>query len=78
MSEYQSIINVALGAILMVAGWFSRILWEAVNELQKDLSTLRVEIARDYLPRNDFNRLGDDLKEMLNKIYDRLDNKADK
>ena len=78
MSEYQSIINIALGAILMVAGWFSRILWEAVNELQKDLSTLRVEIARDYLPRNDFNRLGDDLKEMLNKIYDRLDNKADK
>ena len=78
MSEYQSIINIVLGAILMVAGWFSRILWEAVNELQKDLSTLRVEIARDYLPRNDFNRLGDDLKEMLNKIYDRLDNKADK
>ena len=62
----------------MVAGWFSRILWEAVNELQKDLSTLRVEIARDYLPRNDFNRLGDDLKEMLNKIIDRLDKKADK
>jgi len=78
MTEYQSIINIVLGGILAAGGWFARTLWDAVQELKSDLSNLRVEIARDYLPRNDFNRLADELKEMLGKIFDKLDNKADK
>ena len=78
MTEYQSIINIVLGAVLATGGWFARILWEAVQDLKKDLTNLRVEMARDYLPRNDFNRLADELKEMLAKIFDKLDNKADK
>lgn len=78
MTEYQSLINIILGAILTAGGWFARILWEAVQDLKGDLTNLRVEMARDYLPRNDFNRLGDELKEMLNRIFEKLDHKADK
>ena len=78
MNEFQSIINIALGLVLTAGGWFARTLWDAVQELKADLSNLRVEIAKDYLPRNDFNRLADELKDMLGKIFDKLDNKADK
>ena len=78
MSEFQSLINIALGLVLTAGGWFARTLWDAVQELKADLSNLRVEIAKDYLPRNDFNRLADELKDMLGKIFDKLDNKADK
>lgn len=78
MTEYQSLINIVLGAVLTAGGWFARILWEAVQDLKSDLTNLRVEMARDYLPRNDFHRLADELKEMLGKIFDKLDHKADK
>lgn len=78
MNEYQSIINIVLGACLAAGGWFARTLWDAVQELKADLSNLRVEIAKDYLPRNDFHRLADELKDMLGKIFDKLDNKVDK
>jgi len=78
MTEYQSLINTILGIVLAAGGWFARTLWDAVQELKADLSNLRVEIAKDYLPRNDFNRLADELKDMLGKIFDKLDNKADK
>ncbi len=78
MNEYQSLINIVLGLVLAAGGWFARTLWDAVQELKADLSNLRVEIAKDYLPRNDFNRLADELKDMLGKIFDKLDNKADK
>ncbi len=78
MNEYQTIINIVGGAILTAGGWFARTLWDAVQELKADLSNLRVEIAKDYVPRNDFNRLGDELKDMLNKIFEKLDHKADK
>ena len=78
MSEYQYLVNLVLGAALTACGWFSRTLWDAVQELKKDLANLRVELAKDYLPRDDFNRLADEIKAMLVKITDKLDNKVDK
>ena len=78
MNEYQTIIDLGLGTVLAAGGWFAHTLWDAVQELKQDLSNLRVEVARDYIPRNDFNRLADELKEILNKISDKLDHKVDK
>jgi hypothetical protein len=78
MNEYQSVINIIAGVFIASGGWFARTLWDAVQELKADLSNLRVEIAKDYLPRNDFNRLADELKEMIGKIFDKLDNKVGK
>lgn len=78
MSEYQQIINIAIGAILAASGWFFRILWEAVTNLKDDLSKLREEIAKDYVPRNDFKEFAAEIRNMFQKISDKLDNKADK
>jgi hypothetical protein len=78
MSEYQAVINLVAGILIAAGGWFARTLWDAVQELKTDLGNLRVEIAKDYVPRNDFNRLGDELKEMLKAIFEKLDHKADK
>jgi len=78
MSEYQSIINITMGAILAAGGWFARTLWDAVQELKTDLSNLRVEIAKDYTPRNDFKEFATEIRTMFQKISDKLDNKADK
>jgi len=78
MNEYQSIINVFLGAALAVSGWFFRVLWDAVSDLKTDLSKLREEIAKDYVPRNDFKEFATEIRNMFQKISDKLDNKADK
>jgi len=78
MSEYQSIINIFLGAALAAIGWFARQLWDAVGELKTDLSALRVEIAKDYVPRNDFKEFTSEIREMFNKVIDKLDGKVDK
>lgn len=78
MNEYQSIINVFLGATLAASGWFFRVLWEAVTNLKDDLSKLREEIAKDYVPRNDFKEFASEIRGMFQKISDKLDNKADK
>lgn len=78
MSEYQSIINFVLGVVLAAGGWFARTLWDAVQELKTDLSNLRVEIAKDYVPRNDFKELATEIRQMFQVISDKLDRKADK
>lgn len=63
---------------MAVSGWFFRVLWDAVSDLKTDLSKLREEIAKDYVPRNDFKEFAAEIRNMFQKISDKLDNKADK
>lgn len=74
----QHIIDAGLGIASLVTGWFARELWAAVKELKADLAKLREDLPRTYVAREDYRSDLKDVKEMLNKIFDRLDNKVDK
>lgn len=70
----QQTINLILSACMAVAGWFARELWTAVQELKNDLSKLPMI----YVARQDYKDDMREVKEMLGKIFDRLENKVDK
>lgn len=74
----QDIINLAFGAAASVLGWFARELWAAVKDLKGDLAKLREELPKTYVTRDDFREDIRDIKDMLKRLFDRLDNKADK
>jgi hypothetical protein len=76
--DSQMIINLAAGAILAAMGWLARVLWEAVSKLREDLHELEVELPRNYVRKDEFSDNMREIKEMLGKIFDRLDNKVDK
>jgi len=70
----QQTINLILSTCMAVAGWFARELWTAVQELKNDLSKLPLV----YVARQDYKDDMREVKEMLGKIFDRLENKVDK
>ena len=70
----QQTINLILSACMAVAGWFARELWTAVQELKNDLAKLPLV----YVARQDYKDDMREVKEMLGKIFDRLENKVDK
>ena len=74
----QSIINLALGAALAVAGWFARILWEAVQSLKADIHQIEVDLPIHYVRKDDMDKRMDHIENMFKRIYDKLDGKADK
>jgi hypothetical protein len=74
----QDLINLAFGASASVLGWFAREMWSAVKELKADLAKLREELPRTYVVRDDYKDDIREIKDMLTKLFDRLDNKADK
>ena len=76
--DSQDLINLAFGAVSSVLGWFARELWSAVKELKSDLAKLREELPKTYIARDDYKDDIREIKEMLTKLFDRLDNKADK
>jgi len=75
---FDQALQVLFGAAILAIGWFARVLYSAVNSLRKDLSDLQIHIAEKYIPKEDFNRLADEIKNLLNNIVDKLDKKADK
>jgi hypothetical protein len=76
--DYQSLINSVVGIAFTVAGWFAREMWSAVKELKSDLSKLREELPKTYVTRDDYRDDLREIKELLAKIFDKLDGKADK
>jgi len=53
-------------------------MWAAVKELKADLAKLREELPKDYVARDDYRQDIREFKEMLNRLFDRLDTKVDK
>jgi hypothetical protein len=74
----QSIINFILMGISTVLGWFAREMWAAVKDLKIDLAKLREELPKLYVAKDDYRSDMHDIKEMLSKIFDKLDGKQDK
>ncbi len=76
--DTQTLVNICAGAVLAVLGWFARVLWEAVSALREDLHKLEVDLPSNYIRRDEFQDGMKEIKEMLGKIFDKLDGKADK
>ena len=76
--EYQSLLNAGLVLISSVTGWFARELWTAVKELKTDLAKLREDLPKEYISKDDYKEDIRELKKMIEKIFDKLDNKSDR
>lgn len=76
--ESQELINVAIGTVLSVLGWFARQLWDAVQTLKIDMQKLEVDLPSHYVRKDEMETRFDKIEAMLDRIFDRLENKADK
>jgi len=76
--DWQNVINISIGSLLAVGGWFARQLWDAVQKLKSDISRLELTISDNYVKKDDWKDGIKELKEMLNKIFDKLDSKQDR
>jgi hypothetical protein len=76
--DYQTIINIFVGAGLSVLGWFARRIWDALDGLKGDLSKLREELPKTYITKDDFREGVKELKSLLLAIDAKLDRKVDK
>ena len=76
--EFQDVVNVVIGTLLSVLGWFARQLWDAVQKLKEDMKNLEVDLPSHYVRKEDLDARFDKFESMLNRIYDKLENKVDK
>jgi hypothetical protein len=76
--DMQTWINIIATIAIGVGGWFGRSLWDAVDKLKNDLHQLEVDLPSNYIQRDQFFEGMKEIKEMLVRISDKIDGKADK
>ena len=72
--ETQQLFNIALGLAAFLGGWVLNNITKAIERLDLDVRAL----PTTYVSKDDYRRDIDDIKEMLGKIFDKLDAKVDK
>ena len=83
--DFQLIVNIVVGLIVGVGGWFARQLWDSVKELKNDFSYIRLHMSENYVKKSevegfraDMDKRFDRIEMLLDKLYEKLDGKVDK
>jgi hypothetical protein len=74
----QDTINLIISGAGAVIGWILRMIWESIRKLQDDMHSFQREVHTEYVNKDDYRKDIIEVKEILGKIFDKLDRKADK
>ena len=85
MTMDQTIFNIAISVSGFLGGWWLKVLWDAVKDLQiadkilvDKVNTIEILIAGSYMSKIDFDKIVAAIFAKLDKIEDKLDRKVDK
>jgi hypothetical protein len=70
----QSLFNLVVGVAAFFGGWTLNNITRMLNRIDEDIR----EIPHIYVSKDDYKSDITEIKGMLGKIFDRLENKADK
>jgi hypothetical protein len=83
--DMQHLINTGIGAAIAAFGWFARQLWDAVKELRVDIDNQKLHVSETYVKKSEvdtiraeFDKRFDKLEMMIGRLFDKIDQKADR
>lgn len=72
--DYQVLFNGAVILASFFGGWTLNTITKSLERLDADVRAM----PANYVARNDYREDTREIKDMLNKIFDKLENKVDK
>jgi hypothetical protein len=81
----QEIINTCIAAAFATIGWFVRTMYDSVTNIKQDIDDHKLHVSETYVKksevdtlRTDMDKRFDRLEQMIARLYDKIDSKADK
>jgi cell fate (sporulation/competence/biofilm development) regulator YmcA (YheA/YmcA/DUF963 family) len=72
--DYQTLFNIAVAIAGFLGGWTLNRIYQAIDRLDNDVR----QMPMSYVARDDYRTDLKDIRDMLGKIFDKLDGKVDK
>lgn len=76
--ESQHLINTLFALVMALLGWLGRELWSTVKDIKRSLSEVQRELPEKYVQKEDLKDALGEMRNLLHRIWDRLDSKVDK
>jgi len=76
--DWQTLINVAGGALLSAIGWWCRQIWDSIEKLKEDVNNIEVTLPTSYVTKNEIAVRFDRIEFLLDKLYEKLEQKQDR
>lgn len=83
--DTQTMFNIAVGLVSTMMGWWLNNVWSSLKELQaadrelaEKVGELQVVVAGQYMTRDEFNNVLGQVFKKLDRIIEKLNEKADK
>jgi hypothetical protein len=76
--DAQIIFNLAASALLIGVGWWCREIWDSVKSLRLDIKQIEINLPTHYVRKSEIESRLDKIDQTLERIFDKLDEKADK
>jgi hypothetical protein len=74
MMDYQILFNIAVAIAGFFGGWTLNRIYIAIDRLDGDVRNM----PHNYISKDDYKADIREMRDLLGKIFDKLDNKADK
>jgi hypothetical protein len=76
--DNQQLFNMVIAASGALGGWLLKVIWDAIRDLKSDVRDLSQTMHNDFVRRDDFSDAVKRIEYMCERIFDKLDGKADK
>jgi hypothetical protein len=76
--EYQAMFNFVCGILLVAIGWWCKEIWDSVKALKSDIKAIEIDLPKNYVSKKDIESRFDKIDATLERIFDKLEAKADK
>jgi hypothetical protein len=76
--ETQTFINFGFTFAGILGGWILKTVWEEIKLLQRNQREIERNVHDNYVKRDDYKADIAEIKTMLARIFDKLDQKVDK
>lgn len=78
MEITQLALNWAFALVGALGGLILKAMWDALTAMRRELALLQDSISSNYVRRDDFKMHAQRVELLLDRIYEKLDGKADK
>lgn len=79
MDEHTfGVLELILAVGVSVAGWFTKMVWDKIGKIERNIVDIQKDFHDRYVRRDDYHNDMRDIKAMLDKIFNKLDDKMDK
>jgi len=70
--------NFVAGILLVAIGWWCKEIWDSVKALKADIKAIEIDLPKNYVSKKDIDSRFDKIDATLERIFDKLEAKADR